>query len=57
MSIKKRRSTNNQEMVKNIYRRVFEDSLMSQQISEDEAGKLIKNRTEFTYLHHILDIL
>ncbi len=45
MSIKKRRSTNNQETVKNIYRRVFEDSFMSQQISEDEdeAGKLIKS--------------
>ena len=34
-------------MIRNTYRQVFKDSLMSQDISEDEAGRLIENRTEF----------
>ena len=34
-------------MIKNIYRQVFKYSLMSQDILEDEAGRLIENRTEF----------
>jgi hypothetical protein len=33
-------------MMKNIYRQ-FKYSLMSQGISEDEAGRLIENRMEF----------
>jgi hypothetical protein len=34
-------------LVKNIYRLVFKRRHMSQDISEDEAGKLLENRTEF----------
>jgi hypothetical protein len=34
-------------MIINIYRQVFKSSLMSQGISEDEAERLIENRTEF----------
>jgi hypothetical protein len=34
-------------LVKNIYRLVFKRRHMSPDISEDEAGKLLANRTEF----------